>query len=193
MDNHEFNRDEFKESYAHYRHLEQERSRHLRFFLVIVGALLGVLGFSTKAAASVADRGSFLFVCGLVVVFLQILDTVTFAAIRRVGAARGNHAKTIRHLRSKLASDEYVANLWAAFDDRPHLSVQRAAEIMLHLFALILVLAASLGTIYGLNSGIALWWQGIVVLFLTLFFAVVHIGLSIYPKSPEGKSHLTTA
>ncbi|MGK5094953.1 hypothetical protein WDW89_23450 [Deltaproteobacteria bacterium TL4] len=188
MSQYDFDQDqvEFKESYAHYRHLEQERSRHLKFFLVMVGALFGFLGFLVKVDQPVTNWAWFLFVCGLVIVFLQILGTVTFIAIRRVGDAHAQHAKTIRYLRGKLSSDRYVSELWEAFERRAHVSVQYAAEITLHLFAFFFVAAASVGAIYALYSKVVLCWQGALVLALTLVSAVVHLGVSVWLKAPKG-------
>jgi hypothetical protein len=87
MEENSFDREEFKESYAHYRHLEQERSRHIAFFFTLVAGLLGLIGFLIKDGKAFTELNWFLFVGGLIVVFLQILDTVTFTAIRRIGDA----------------------------------------------------------------------------------------------------------
>jgi cytochrome bd-type quinol oxidase subunit 2 len=185
MDDDHFDLIEFKESYAHYRHLEEERSRHLKFFLTMVGGLLGFLGFLAKGDKPITDWGSLLFVCGLVVIFLQILDTITFAAIRHVGDARARHSKTIRYLRGKLTSDKFVANLWEDFDHQAHISAQDSALWTLHLFALVFVLAAVTISIYTLSSGVIVCWLGAVLLVLTLVFAAVHIGVSVWLKVPK--------
>jgi hypothetical protein len=185
MSNSQFDHDEFKESYAHYRHLEQERSRHLAFFFAMVGGLLGFLGFLLKDGKPVTGLDWFLFVGGLIVVFLQILDTVTFTAIRRIGDARAQHAATMDHLREKLNSDTYVSDLWKAFKKRAHVSVQCAAEITLHLFALLFVTTASVGAIYALTTGAVFCWQGAVVLSLTTAFAVLHAAVWVWLRPPR--------
>ena len=108
MSNGQFDFEEFKESYTHYRHLEQERSRYLAFFFAMIGGLLGLLGYLLKDGKPITGTENFLFVGGLIIVFLQILDTVTFAAIRRMGDARAQHAATMNYIRGKLNTDVLV-------------------------------------------------------------------------------------
>ena len=131
MEEKQFECEEFKESYAHYRHLEEERSRHLALFLALVGAFFGFLGFLVQGETPTVRSEWSLFLCGMMVAFLQFLDTVTFVAIRRVGDARAVHAKTLRHLRAKLTTDRYVADLWNDFERRTRISVQSAVDATL--------------------------------------------------------------
>ena len=88
MIDNQFDHDEFKESYAHYRHLEQERSRHLTFFFTLVGGLFGVLGFVLKDGKSIIGTDWFLFLTCISVVFLQVFEIFTYVSVRRVGDAR---------------------------------------------------------------------------------------------------------
>jgi hypothetical protein len=133
MDTKSFDHEEFKQSYEHYRHLEQERSRHLAFFFTLVGGLLGLITFLVKDGKPITGLSWVLFVGGLTVVFLQILDIVVFAAIRRIGDARTQHAAAINLLRSKYGGTPQIVKLWKDFENRSHISVQRAAELPLSL------------------------------------------------------------
>lgn len=175
MTDKQFEHDEFREAYAHYRHLEQLRASHLAFFFAVIAGLIGFLGFWLKDGKPIVDW--YLFLGGLAIVFLQILDTVIFTAICRIGDARVQHAKSIRHLRGQLAADSVIAEGWKAFEDKPHVSVQRAAEWTLHLFALFLFAASFVGAIYALNACAVACWQGSAVLSLGLVFAFVHVAV----------------
>jgi len=186
MTDKQFDHDEFKESYAHYRHLEQLRSGHLAFFFALVAGFLGFLGFWLKDGKPVVDW--FLFVGGLIIVFLQILDTVIFTAIRRIGDARAQHAASIRYLRGQLTTDKVIAEGWKAFEEKAHVSVQLAAEVTLHLFAFLFFVAASVGVIYALNTSAILCWQGSVVLSLSLVFALAHVAVSFWLRPPKKRT-----
>lgn len=181
--------EEFKESYSHYRHIEEERSRHLAFFFAMVGGLLGFLGFLLKDGKSVTGLDWFLFVCGLIIVFLQILDIITFTAVRQMGDAREQHAAVLRYLREKLNTDKHISTLWKAFEGRPHISVQSATEITLHLFALLFFVTTSAGAIYALTTHAMRCWQGTAVLSLTATFAVLHFAVWAWLRPP--KKHAT--
>jgi NADH:ubiquinone oxidoreductase subunit 3 (subunit A) len=178
MDEYKFDIEEFKESYAHYRHLEQERSRHLAFFFTLVAGLLGILGILLKDGKPVTDW--FLFVGCLNVIFLQVLTIVIFAAIRRIGDAREAHREQMSYLRGKMSSDKYIAQLWRAFLNKRYLSVHRAAEITLLLFAAVFLLITASGAIYSLKTGSMKCWQATIVLILTIAIFVAQILAEVF-------------
>ena len=178
MDERAFDLEEFKQSYAHYRHLEQERSRHLAFFFTLVGGLLGILGILLKDGTPVTDW--FVFVACLTLVFLQILALVIFAAIRRMGDARETHRAQMSYLRGKLSSDTYVAQLWVDFMNRRYFSVHRAAEVAVLSFAAVFVIAATSGAIYAQKTQNMECWQAGVVLVLTLGLGIAQLFATIF-------------
>ena len=170
--------EEFKESYEHYRHLEKLRSGHITFFFTLVAGFFGFLGFLLKNGSPVSDWT--MFVGGLTIVFLQILDTIIYASIRRIGDARAQHAKTLQYLREKLSNDHTIVNGWKAFEGNAQISVQIGAEITLHLFAILFFLAVATGVFFALNRCNLLCWQGCTVLSLSLTIFLAHIGIWLW-------------
>ena len=175
MNENKFEIAEFKESYTHYRHLEQERSRHIAFFFTLFGGLFAVLGILAKEGRFFTPVDSLFLVACIIVMFLQVLDIVIMAAIRRIGDARAQHAKIIVHLRNKLSSDNHVADLWASFEKRPHLSVQIGAEWILHSFAFVFLLTNCAAANYAWISTATPRWQGNIVFGLTILLFFLHV------------------
>ena len=173
MSERDFDIEEFKESYAHYRHLEQERTHHLAFFFTLVGGLLGLLGVLLKDGAPITDW--FLFVACLTVIFLQVLALVIFAAIRRIGDARETHRAQMSYLRGKLSPDKTVAQLWTDFMNRRYVSVHYAAEIAVLSFAAVFFIAATSGAIYAQRTQNMDYWQAGIVLLLTVGLGIVQV------------------
>ena len=186
MCNNEFIREEFKESYEHYRHLEQQRTGHMAFFITLLAGFFGFLGFLFKDVSPVINWT--IFICGMTVVFLQIIDIVIFAAIRHIGDALEQHYKSIQYLRNKLTNDKTIAEAWDAFVCKRHISVQFALELTLHLFAILFFVTALVVVIYALNKSAILCRQGFVVLSLSLVFFLAHVVIGLWLRK---KNNLT--
>lgn len=129
-------REELREAYEHYRHLEQERSRHLSFFVTLIGAVLGLLVFATKSdIGGESGASSFEFALSIVV-FLQFFAVLTFISVRRVGLALKVHKKVIWALRTH---NPEVRQAWREFEVSPGVSVQRSSELIVHLVQALLI------------------------------------------------------
>jgi hypothetical protein len=177
MTDKEFFREEFKESYEHYRHLEKQRSGHLAFFFTILSGFFGFLGYLFKDVSSVINWT--IFISGMTIVFLQILDTVILAAIRRIGDALKQHYESMQYLRSQLTSDKTIEKKWDAFVKKPHVSVQFVTELTLHFFAIFFFVTASVVVIYALNKSTILCWQGFVMLSLSFILFLAHVTICV--------------
>jgi hypothetical protein len=169
----EFELEEFRQAYAHYRHLEQERSRHLTRFFTMMAGLLGFLSFLFKGDGSGSMAPA--FIACLIVVFLQALEIFTFVAVRRTGDARAQHGAAIRHLRGKLGVDGSIAALWDESNSKPHISTHDAAEWTLHSIAVGLLLANGVLALYGSASMGMRCWQAATVLILTVVVSTLRL------------------
>jgi ABC-type Fe3+-siderophore transport system permease subunit len=143
MESREFDLEEFKGAWEHCRHLEQERTRHLVFFFSLVGGLVAAVGFLFKDALSQPIPQPVFLGASAIALVLQIVAMFVFAAVKRMGTARGNHERSMRHIRRKLESDDFIRTLWATFAKRRFrwFSVQGAAEVSVHLFAVVFAVA----------------------------------------------------
>ena len=168
----QFYYEEFKEACAHYRHLEEERSRHLRFFLLLAGALVGLFGYLGTSGRRSIICSDWVFIGGLIMVLLQILDTLTFVTVRRLENARLQHEEVKKYVRCKLSGgDGRIIEMWKDFRDSGGVSVQCTIEFTLHLFAVVLFQAA----LFFFAAHTQTFWRGLLVLAFTNSLFFIHI------------------
>lgn len=142
---------EFKESYAHYRHLEAQRAQQLTTFLAVTGGVGAVATFvlGGKSPLSIANADD-LIPLSILTVFLQVVAIFTIAALRRLGEAREFHSNVMGVIRKEIGRVE-VSELHARFDESRSkwLSVQGAAEMLVHSIAGMTALSMVLVWIYA--------------------------------------------
>ncbi len=161
----------------------RQRSRHLRFFLLLAAGLIALFGYlvNGKNQPSIPKTGVN-FIGGLIMVLLQLLDTITFVTVRRLQEARLRHEEVKRYVRRKLSrGDRSIAKIWDSFGRRRGLSVQSTIEFTLHLFAVILFQAA----VFIFATQGQPFWQCLLVLAFTNILFIIHILVFLHFSNPE--------
>jgi hypothetical protein len=174
----DFDIEEFKGAWGHTQHLEQERTRHLVFFFTVVGGLAATIGFLLKDGIGKTISEPIFVITSVITMLLQFFAVFVFAAIKRIGTARGNHERAMRHIRKKLETDPFIREMWAKFAEKRFrwFSVQGAAELSVHTLAAAFAIG-SLLAVYASTVKLQWWGQALVIIPILVF--AFHVALAV--------------
>lgn len=174
---------EFNETWAQIRHLENLRSKYLGFFFTVILASVGF--FINLMRDGIANNSIVVFGLFSLVWILFILTFLLYTAIKKMNVIIGHFGDCIRVIRRYFPNTEEidkrisVREIKNAVMKHKIFSVHYTLELLLQLFCIIFLLIQFVGVILQIKNTCIVCWQTIVMILLLMISLIIYLKAKI--------------